>query len=142
MKTVAQGLAELTASIRFAALPQEVVVETKRRVLDNPWLRVCGYPSSPGTVVRSLVAELSGRPESTVLGESQRVSCEKATLANSTMLRYLDYMDSHAGPDPVIRALTFLRSWRSQSVSARAANSSSKRSSPDTKSTSAFRITP
>ncbi|MGH7848348.1 MAG: MmgE/PrpD family protein, partial [Candidatus Binatia bacterium] len=100
MKTVAQGLAELAASIHFAALPQEVVVETKRRVLDTLGCAFAGYHSGPGTMVRSLAAELGGRPESTVFGESQRVSCEKATLANSTMLRYLDYMDSHAGPDP------------------------------------------
>ena len=34
MKTVANSLAELVSDIRFNNLPQEVVKETKRRVLD------------------------------------------------------------------------------------------------------------
>jgi len=46
-----------------------------------------------------VAADLGGKPESTVLGATFRTSCEKAALVNSTMLRYLDYMDSHAGPD-------------------------------------------
>ncbi|HWP59888.1 MAG TPA: MmgE/PrpD family protein [Candidatus Acidoferrales bacterium] len=100
MKTIAQSLAELASSIRYGALPAEVVAETKRRLLDAVGCALAGHDSGPARAIRHLISDLGGRAESTVFGERARTSCEKATLANSTMLRYLDYMDSHAGPDP------------------------------------------
>jgi 2-methylcitrate dehydratase len=99
MKTVANSLAELASSIRFSTLPEEVVKETKRRVLDAIGCAFGGFHGEPSVVLRNVVADLGGKPESTVLGAGYRTSCEKAALVNSTLLRYLDYMDSHAGPD-------------------------------------------
>jgi 2-methylcitrate dehydratase len=99
MKTVASGLAELVSAIGFNTLPEEVVSETKRRVLDALGCSFGGSHGEPSMIMRNVVADLGGKPESTVFGASDRTSCEKAALVNSTMLRYLDYMDSHAGPD-------------------------------------------
>jgi 2-methylcitrate dehydratase len=99
MKTVANSLAELVSAIRFNTLPGEVVSETKRRVLDTLGCAFAGFHGAPSVIMRNVVADLEGKPESTVLGATYRTSCEKAALVNSTMLRYLDYMDSHAGPD-------------------------------------------
>lgn len=99
MKTVARGLAELVAGIRPGELPADVIAETKRRLLDAIGCGLAGFDAEPSAVARGLAEDLGGRPESTVWGSAQLTSCEKATLANSTMLRYLDFMDSHAGPD-------------------------------------------
>jgi len=99
MKTVANSLAELVSDIRFNKLPEEVVKETKRRVLDALGCAFGGFYGEPSVIMRNVAADLGGKPESTVLGATYRTSCEKAALVNSTMLRYLDYMDSHAGPD-------------------------------------------
>jgi len=99
MKTVASSLAELVSEIRFSALPEDVVRETKRRVLDALGCAFGGFHGEPSVIMRNVVADLGGKPESTVFGATYRTSCEKAALVNSTMLRYLDYMDSHAGPD-------------------------------------------
>ncbi len=98
MKTVANALAELVAKIQFDALPDFVVKETKRRVLDTLGCAFGGSRGDESIMMRDVAADLGGRPESTVWGAGQ-TSCEKATLVNSTMLRYLDYMDSHAGSD-------------------------------------------
>jgi 2-methylcitrate dehydratase len=99
MKTVANSLAELVSNIQFSKLADEVVKETKRRVLDALGCAFGGFHGEPSVIMRNVAADLGGKPESTVLGASYRTSCEKAALVNSTMLRYLDYMDSHAGPD-------------------------------------------
>ena len=99
MKTVANSLAELVSDVRFSKLPEEVVKETKRRVLDALGCAFGGFHGEPSVIMRNVVADLGGKPESTVFGATYRTSCEKAALVNSTMLRYLDYMDSHAGPD-------------------------------------------
>jgi len=49
--------------------------------------------------MRGVAGDLGGRPESTIWGQAAQTSCEKAALVNSTMLRALDFMDSHAGAD-------------------------------------------
>jgi 2-methylcitrate dehydratase len=98
MKTVANALAALVSTIDYDALPDPVVRETKRRVLDALGCAFGGFRGDASTIMRGVAADLAGRPESTIWGAGQN-SCEKATLVNSTMLRYLDYMDSHAGSD-------------------------------------------
>ena len=99
MKAVAQSLAELVSTIRFDSLSDEVVNETKRRMLDALGCAFGGFHGNPSVILREVAADLGGKPESTVFGATYRTSCDKANLVNSTMLRYLDYMDSHAGPD-------------------------------------------
>jgi 2-methylcitrate dehydratase len=99
MTTAARRLAEIVAEIRFDRLPADVVKETKRRVLDAIGCALAGFPSEPGAIMRGVAQDLGGRPESTIWGQAQQTSCEKAALVNSTMLRALDFMDSHAGPD-------------------------------------------
>jgi 2-methylcitrate dehydratase len=98
MKTVAMALAELVSKVDFDALSDPVVRETKRRVLDTLACAYGGFRGDASAMMRDVADELGGRPESTIWGGSE-TSCEKATLVNSTMLRYLDYMDSHAGSD-------------------------------------------
>ena len=97
--TTARKLAEIVAGIHFEQLSADVVGETKRRVLDAIGCGLAGFSSEPGAIARALAEDIGGRPESTIWGSSELTSCEKAALANSTMLRALDYMDSHAGPD-------------------------------------------
>ncbi len=99
MKAVASSLAELVSEIRFSKLPEEVVKEAKRRVLDGLGCALGGFAGEPSVIMRNVAADLGGKPDSTVLGARYRTSCDRATLVNSTMLRYLDFMDSHAGPD-------------------------------------------
>lgn len=99
MESVARRLAELVSEIRFAKLPAEVITETKRRVLDSLGCAFGGLDGAASVIMRDAIAGLGGSPQSTVLGSRHRTACDRAALANSTMLRYLDYMDSHAGPD-------------------------------------------
>ena len=99
MKAVAKNLAQLVSTIRFESLSEEVINETKRRMLDALGCAFGGFHGNPSAILRNVAADLGGKPESTVFGATYRTSCDKANLVNSTMLRYLDYMDSHAGPD-------------------------------------------
>lgn len=98
-KPVARKLAELVHGIRFDTLSAEVVAESKRRVLDAIGCAFGGFAAGPSQAARAVAKELGGKPEATIWGVAERTSCDRAALANSTMLRYLDYMDSHAGPD-------------------------------------------
>ena len=86
-------MAELVLSIRYEDLPAEVIHQAKRLVLDTLACALGGFDGPPSRIVRRTVAELGGRAESTVLGEGTATSCALATLANGTMLRYLDNND-------------------------------------------------
>jgi 2-methylcitrate dehydratase len=97
--TVARRLAELVGGIDYERLTEPVIAETKRRVLDAIGCALAGISAGPSMIARAVVQDIGGRPESTIWGQDAQTSCEKAALVNSTMLRALDYMDSHAGPD-------------------------------------------
>jgi 2-methylcitrate dehydratase len=99
MKTAARRLAEIVRDIRVERLGSEVIQEAKRRLLDAIGCGVGGFSADPSIIVRKVANDIGGRTESTIWGQSERTSCEKAALANSTMLRALDFMDSHAGRD-------------------------------------------
>ena len=99
MTTAARRLAEIVAGIHFNGLSADVVGETKRRVLDAIGCALAGFPSEPCAIMRGVAQDLGGRPEATIWGQVHQTSCEKAALVNATMLRALDFMDSHAGPD-------------------------------------------
>ena len=98
-KTTARRLAELVHRVHFETLSADCIAETKRRVLDAIGCALGGFAAEPSVAARQVARDLGGRTEATVWGEAGKTSCDRATLANSTMLRYLDFMDSHAGPD-------------------------------------------
>jgi 2-methylcitrate dehydratase len=97
---VRDQLADLILSIDYEGLPAEVVKETKRLILDTLACAWGGFAGEPSKIVRKTVQQLGGNPESTVIGEGTRTSCALATLANGTMIRYLDNNDYYHGRDP------------------------------------------
>lgn len=99
MEIVARRLAQLALDIRFTKLPAPVINESKRRLLDALGCAFGGFHGAPSVVMRDLAADLGGKPEATVLGTNHRTASDRAALVNGTMLRYLDFMDSHAGAD-------------------------------------------
>jgi 2-methylcitrate dehydratase len=97
---VRDKLADLILSIRYEDLPPDVIGETKRLILDTLACAFGGFSEGPSKIVRKTVRELGGSSESTVIGEGSRTSCALATLANGTMIRYLDHNDYYSGRDP------------------------------------------
>lgn len=99
MPTVIQRLSELASGLTFEQLPTEVVHEAKRRLLDALGVMLGGASGDTVVATRRAVLVLGGR-QATLVGDRRRASPEGATLANTTALRYLDYMDGHSGPYP------------------------------------------
>jgi 2-methylcitrate dehydratase len=94
------GVARLAHSVRYEDLPDEVVAHAKALILDTVGCAFGGFNTGVGEAVRSIVDELGGHPQATVLGTGARTSMPLATLANGTMLRYLDANDYYFGRDP------------------------------------------
>jgi len=90
---IRDDLAELVLGMHYEDLPVDVVHQAKRLVLDTMGCAMGGFDGPPTKIVREVVRDMGCRGEATVLGEGGRTSCVYATLANGTMLRYLDHND-------------------------------------------------
>ncbi len=100
MAIVSEQLVDLASEIRFANLPGAVIREAGKRLLDALGCMIAGANGATTQQVRMTVARLGGNAESSILGTREFTSCEKASVVNSTALRFLDYMDGHPGPYP------------------------------------------
>jgi len=96
--SVLERMAELVAAVDEEALPPEVIREAGRRLLDALGCMLGGSDSGPARSVVAAVGADSGPV--TIVGHSQRSDIAGGALANSTALRFLDYMDGHPGPYP------------------------------------------
>ena len=75
-------LAEWAASVRYQALPAEVVHHAKRVVLDYAAATLVGSTSGPARIVREHLAETEAPGPAVVVGSSLRFSAANAALAN------------------------------------------------------------
>jgi 2-methylcitrate dehydratase len=96
--TVLEQLAALAEGLTVDDLPDEVMREARRRLLDGLGCMLGGVRGRPVQSVFDAVGRDSGT--STLVGDSRRASAAEAALANATALRYLDFMDGHPGPYP------------------------------------------
>jgi 2-methylcitrate dehydratase len=96
---VRDALAQVVHGISYAALPPEVVHETKRLVLDTLACAIGAIRSEPAAIVRTFAETLGGVPEAGVIGAGRKTSAPLATLVNGTLIRYLDSNDYYFGSD-------------------------------------------
>jgi 2-methylcitrate dehydratase len=96
--TVAGKLAKYAGALTFEDLPSEVVHQTKRVLIDALGCCIGAFEAEASKIVHSLVEDLGGPAESTVIGSGLKTSCLDATLVNGLMVRYLDYNDLYVIP--------------------------------------------
>jgi 2-methylcitrate dehydratase PrpD len=68
-----------------------MVHETKRVLLDSIGCAIGGLSMERGKIARRLATRLGGPPESTILGTSDKVSCDNAAFANGELINALDF---------------------------------------------------
>ncbi|MFP4037469.1 MAG: MmgE/PrpD family protein, partial [Desulfobacteraceae bacterium] len=92
--SIALELAEYSAGLSFDDLPDEVVHQTKRLVLDTLGCAIGGYQSETGGILREFAHEAGHPAEASVLVSGGKTSALMAALVNGAMVRYLDYNDT------------------------------------------------
>jgi 2-methylcitrate dehydratase len=100
---VSRILSRYAAGLQYEDLSPEVIRYGKHLLLDTIGVALGAYLSEPSRITRSVIRELGGRPEATILGSGEKTSASLAALANGTMVRYLDFMDVYFnldGPHP------------------------------------------
>src|SRR5947207_14175524 len=98
MAGVTEQLADLALSIRFDNLPDLVIREAGRRLLDALGVTIAGADGQTTQQVRNTMLELGGCPEASMLGTENSTPCEKAAVVNATEVSFLNFMDRHPVP--------------------------------------------
>src|SRR5215475_11840442 len=94
-KTLAEKLADYTASLRWADLPPAVVHEAKRRMIDSLGCALGAWRAEPCAMARSVAAGFSAKSGATLLGTRRQTTPDWAAFANGCLIRYLDYNDTY-----------------------------------------------
>jgi 2-methylcitrate dehydratase PrpD len=92
--TLAERLARFTASLRFEALPADVVDSVKLRVLDTLGLALAGSRADFASAILGVVA--GERGACTVVGTERTAPAPLAILVNGALAHGLDFDDTHA----------------------------------------------
>ena len=91
--TVAGDLARYVCSLEYNDIDGKVIHEAKRRVLDAMGCAIGAYYAEPVKIVRDIAKQVSGT--STIIGTRYKTSPGLAAMVNTTMSRYLDFMDTY-----------------------------------------------
>lgn len=94
-RTIAERLAQFSASLQFEDIPPEVVDKTKRLVLDTIGVCIGSTRLDFGKAVLGLVSRWGGAPEATLIGANEKVSVQNAVLCNGVLGHGQDYDDTH-----------------------------------------------
>jgi 2-methylcitrate dehydratase PrpD len=111
---VTRLLARHIAQSRFADLPEAVVAAGRRGVLDWLGCALAGSRHATLDILASVMQELNGQPQATVLGRQSKAGLLEAAVINGQMGHVLDYDDTHMGgvvlhaSSPVLAALLAL----------------------------------
>lgn len=92
-----EKLSEYIQSIRFDDLPEAVILKAKNLILDSIGCILGAYKTDVGTILVGLAKQFGGKPEATIIGDGEKVSCIHAVFANSGMCNVLDYDDIYYG---------------------------------------------
>ena len=100
MSTITATMAQWAASLRYEDLPDDVVHEAKRFLLDSLGCALGGLRQEDAEIARAVLRDLAGTGPCAVLGTADRVDPVTAALANALMIRVMDYNDIYWQQDP------------------------------------------
>ena len=95
--SVSHQLARYAQRLSYADLPDVVVHQAKRCLLDAIGCAIGAYDSPGRPMCESVIEDMGGKPEATVIGSGMKTSSMNAALVNSFMVRYLDFSDVGGG---------------------------------------------
>src|SRR3990172_1467890 len=97
---LADQLALYAHGLNFRDLPDDVVHEAKRRIIDSFGCAMGAYLSEPGRIARETALSFQTKEGGIVLGTSNKTAPDLSAFANGTLIRYLDYNDTYLSKEP------------------------------------------
>jgi 2-methylcitrate dehydratase len=93
LKTLAQKMAKFAFSLRYDAIPSEVLAAARRHLADTLACALGAYDAPPVEALRKHALAQGGRADATILGTDKKAPAALAALVNGAMVRYLDAND-------------------------------------------------
>jgi 2-methylcitrate dehydratase len=98
--TVAQQLADYVDSVNYQDIPENVVHETKKRIIDSLGCAIGAFKSGPVKISRKVSESAQDRQGATLFGTKTRTTPDLAAFVNGIMVRYFDYNDTYLSKEP------------------------------------------
>ncbi len=99
-ENVTAPMARFAAELTYDMLPQEVVHQARRYLLDSVGCALGGYQQHDVKLALEVFGETAGKGEATVFGSGQKMDPITASLLNALMVRVMDYNDIYWKQDP------------------------------------------
>ena len=96
--TTTEELADFAGAVAYDDLAEDTREELKKRVLDSIGIAVGAMGSDATEAVRETVTETASGETCRLWGTEARASPTGAAMYNTTLTRYLDFMDSFLAP--------------------------------------------
>jgi len=97
---LAQGLAEYVQSVNYQDLSENVIHETKKRIVDSLGCGIGAYYSEPAKISRKVAELARDEKGSTLFGTRRKTTPDLAAFVNGIMVRYFDYNDTYLSKEP------------------------------------------
>jgi 2-methylcitrate dehydratase len=92
-----RSIAEFAARLDFADLPDAVVHDCKRRIIDTIGCAVAAFDEEPVRIAREVALRAPVAAGATVIGTAERTLPELAAFANSVASRFIEGNDTYPG---------------------------------------------
>lgn len=98
--TLASDLANYVHSVKYADVPENVVHETKKRIVDSLGCAIGAFNAEPVKISRKVAEHANDMQGSTVFGIRRKTTPDLAAFVNGIMVRYFDYNDTYLSKEP------------------------------------------
>jgi len=97
---IAESLASYANSLDYSSIPENIVHETKKRIVDSFACGIGAYNAEPVRIARETAEEAKNSQGATILGTKKKTTMDLAAFANGMMVRYFDYNDTYLSLEP------------------------------------------
>ena len=95
--SVAHKFARYALALNYDMLPENVIHQAKRCLLDALGCAVGAYEAPGRVILEDFIDAAGGNEEATMIGSGKKTNALNATLLNSFLVRYLDFNDIGGG---------------------------------------------
>jgi 2-methylcitrate dehydratase len=97
---LAEKLADYAHSINYQIVPENVLHETKKRIIDSLGCAIGAFSADPVKISRKVAEASRDTQGSTLFGTRKKTTPDLAAFVNGTMVRYFDYNDTYLSKEP------------------------------------------
>ena len=98
--TLAEKLADYVHSTSYSMVAENVIHETKKRIIDSLGCGIGAFNEQPVKISRKVAEAARNIQGSTLFGTRKKTTLDLAAFVNGIMVRYFDYNDTYLSKEP------------------------------------------